>query len=234
MFPLTHIHCAKRITGGSDPAVLCGAIFPDIPVTGVIGWDRMKNGTGDFSDHAKRNDPDLEGFANGLLLHEDPNGIDRFVHGENGFAYAKGRQLIEHFKEFFPDDPLGTAHSFIEFAVEMLVVERNPGLKEDLLAVLAWSSENADRIARVFSGFFGLDEAKASKAIGEFGRFLSMMDFSSRERAIAFYAGLTNRLRKSDLSPEAVGGLLKRSIEAVQSDYESFLDKAIAECRLAA
>jgi hypothetical protein len=89
MFPFTHLYCTKKIADSSSPDLLYGSIFPDIPMTGIVPWDKMKIETENFSKVIKQKYPELEGFAVGLLLHEEPNGIDRFVHGGGGLCLSK-------------------------------------------------------------------------------------------------------------------------------------------------
>jgi hypothetical protein len=83
MFPLTHIYCTKRIVDYVSPLLFYGSIFPDIPAIGIINWDVMKNKTEEFSNYIRQEQPSLIDFSEGLLLHEEPKSIDRFVHGND-------------------------------------------------------------------------------------------------------------------------------------------------------
>lgn len=232
MFPLTHIYCSKRIAGISTPDLLYGSIFPDIPATGIVSWDKMKTETEKFSSYIKEHYPNLRNFAEGLLLHESPNGIDRFVHGENGFAYVKGGYILSDIEKYFPKKSLDTAHSFIEFAVEILLVEKIPSLQDGIKPVLLWSNNNLSQLSEAFGEFFNLDDEKATKAINEFNDFLSRMNLSTREKAVLFYTDLTNLLRNTNYSKDEIKILLDKSIDTIKNDYEIFLEQSIDKCKI--
>ncbi|MCK9378582.1 MAG: hypothetical protein M0P97_00350 [Candidatus Moranbacteria bacterium] len=231
MFPLTHIYCSKRIDSNSTPDLLYGSIFPDIPITGIISWDKMKTETEKFSSYIKEHYPDLKNFAEGLLLHESPNGIDRFVHGENGFAYINGRYILDDIAKYFPKKSIDAAHSFIEFAVEILLVEKSPNLQADIASVLLWSTENLNQLAEAFGKFFNLDNEKAIKTINEFNNFLLKIDLSTRDKAVLFYTDLTNQLRNTNYSEDIIKILLEKSLDTIKNDYEIFLEQSILKCK---
>lgn len=232
MFPLTHIYCTKEIAKDANPLLLYGSIFPDIHLTGIISWDKMKNKTGEFSNYIKQNYPSLIDFSEGLLLHEEPKGIDRFVHGDNGYAYAGGRQILEQIEEYFPDNSSDTAHSFIEFAVEILLVENTPNLINEIKPILELANDNISQISEIFSEFFNLDISETKNAIKKFNHFLLKMDLSSRNKSIQFYTDFTNRLRKTNYSEEIIKKLLVGAIDSVEKDYDGFLQDTIIKCKL--
>lgn len=231
MFALTHIYCTKKIIKNASPLLLYGSLFPDIPVTGIVSWNEMKIQTEKFSDYIKDNCPDLIDFSEGLLLHEEPKGIDRFVHGDRGYAYVKGKKILKQFERYFPDNPSDAAHSFVEFAVEMLLAENTPNLQKELKLALKSAQESLNLISELLSKFFGLDKDKTTVAIKEFNDFLLKMDLSSRNKSIKFYTFLTNKIRKTDYSEDIIENLLEKAIETVKQDYLIFLEDSISKCK---
>ena len=231
MFPLTHIYCTKQIVNNAKPLLLYGSVFPDIPVIGIIDWDIMETKTEEFSDYIKKNCPSLIDFAEGLLLHEEPNGIDRFVHGKNGYAFIKAKMILKQIKEYFPKNSLNTAHSFIEFAVEILLVENMPNLINEIRPILKSANNNINQISKVFCEFFNLEISKTKNSVKEFNNFLLKMDLSSRDKSIQFYRHLINKLKETDYSKEVIKKLLAESIGCVKEDYYEFLQDVIIKCK---
>ena len=231
MFPFTHFYCTKKIAGISSPDVLYGSIFPDVPMTGIIAWGKIDEEVENFSNFIKHKDASLDGFADGLLLHEEPNGIDRFVHGEKGYAFVKGAKILSDIEKYFPEKSINVAHSFVEFAVDMLMVEKFPNLQKDAGLVSNWADENLEKIAMAFSEFFDLDQQKAIVAVGEFSNWLTEDDLSSREKAISSYTKLTNILRHTNYTEEIIGSLLEKAIAVVRDDYLHFLEETIEKCK---
>ncbi len=231
MFPLTHIYCTKRIVKDATPLMLYGSIFPDIPMMGIISWDKMKDQTEGFSDYIKKSYPDLIDFSKGLLLHEEPKGIDRFVHGDTGYAYVKGRQILEQIKGYFPDNSLGIAHNFIELAVEILLAEIIPNLGNELKAVLKFANNNTNQISKATSEFFSLDKDATRNALQEFNNLFLRMDLSSRDKSIQFGGYLVSKLGKINYSSEIIEQLLTKAIDTVKGDYAKFLQDTIIKCK---
>ncbi|MCK5320228.1 hypothetical protein KAJ61_02465 [Candidatus Parcubacteria bacterium] len=230
MFPLTHVYCAKQIANSAKPLLLYGSVFPDIPIVGVVDWDIMEAKTEEFSDYIKQNCSSLIDFAEGLLLHEEPKGIDRFVHGENGYAYVKGKKILKQIKEYFPKNSLNTAHNFIEFAVEILLVENTPNLINEIKPVLKSANNNISQISEVFSEFFNLEIGKTKNSVKKFNNFLLEMDLSSRDKSIQFYTHLINKLKKTYYSEKIIKELLTESINVVEKNYYKFLQDVISSC----
>ncbi len=231
MFPLTHIYCSKQIANNAKTLLLYGSVFSDIPVVGIIDWDIMETKTEEFSGYIKKNYPGLIDFAEGLLLHEKPIGIDRFVHGKNGYAYVKGKKILKQIKEYFPKNSLTTAHNFIEFAVEILLVENTPNLINEIKPILKTANDNINQISEVFSEFFNLEIGKTKNSIEEFNNFLLKMDLSSRDKSIQFYTHLINKLKKNNYSEEVIKKLLTESIDCVKEDYYEFFQDVIVKCK---
>ncbi len=230
MFPFTHIYCAKQIVANPGPRFLYGAIFPDIPMTKIVPWSTMKSRTIEFAETIRRQQPALADIADGMLIHEEPQGIDRFVHGENGYAYIHGRSIESHLVPFFPTGTSDVAHSFIEYAVETLVVRRHPELLADASAVLSSAQADMAIIAAVFARTFQTEPEQTATALGDFHRWFAEMDFSSDVATVAYYTRLTNVLRGSSMSDEQVRQILVAATAEVKPNYEAALASMIERC----
>jgi hypothetical protein len=231
MFPLVHIYCTKSIVENASPLLLFGSIFPDIEATGIFGYGTINNNVVEFSNYIKQNYPDLTDFAEGLLFHEEPKGVDRFVHGENGYAYVKGREIMPFVEEYFPEGTLEKSHNYIELAIQILLVGKHPEIQGELRPVLESSRKVSNKIAKVLSEFFRVDKEKTRDCIQLLDELLSTMDFSTLENAVEWYVGLSNRLRNANYSKEVITAILEKAIETVKGDYEEFLEKTINECK---
>ena len=89
MYPNTHIHLTKLITGSNNEFLLLGSIIPDLIQEGLMpqAFDRQ---VVDLMRFFKQNKPEFLPVCLGMSLHEYPVGIDRFVHGSynGGPGYA--------------------------------------------------------------------------------------------------------------------------------------------------
>jgi hypothetical protein len=212
--------------------LLYGSVFPDIPMTGLISWEEMKNKTYVFANYLKQNNSKLNNFAMGLLLHEEPFGIDRFVHGENGYAYIKGKEIIAEVEKYFPDDDAATvAHGFIEFAVEIILTEKYPNLQKELKIVLKEINNHyVDDIALLFSRFFSKDISVVKQTIVKYNNLLNQ-DVSSFEEAVNLYTQLMDLMRKTKNDEGVVKSILEKAMVIIDDNWEFFLEKTIKRCK---
>lgn len=232
MFPLTHIYCAKRIMPNASPLFLYGTIIPDLPMTGVVSWDVMRERTVDWYGTIKTTEPALDDLAEGMLYHEAPKGIDRFVHGDHGYAYRHGRNIEERVARYFPKKSLDVAHSFVEYAVERYVEADQPTLMANIRAAVVAAEQNARPIMATFESTFHIDHIPAAAAMKVFHQWIRAMDFSTPEAAVRYYTELTNTMRRTEVAESAVGELLEIAAREVRADYEVALSSMIERCRV--
>lgn len=227
MYPLTHIYYAKQIVENPTPLTFYGTIFPDIPSTKIISWETMKQKTVDFSNFIKFKDKQYSDFASGLLLHEENLGIDRFVHGNKGFAYINGRKLVKHLKPHFPESNiLDIAHSFIEFAIEIRIIKNNP----ELMLILKTSIEEFNKrckIVNFFSEYFKTDFRNTKNSITLYNKVLYEMDISSFQKAVIFYTWINKNLRGINVDEEIISSVLVKANNIVKDTDKEFLNKVI-------
>lgn len=233
MFPYTHLYCSKRIVKETGNLFLYGSIFPDIPMTGIVSWDNFKERTVEFSDFLKEKYPKLHDIGEGLLYHEEPRGIDRFVHGDAGYAYVKGRKILASVEQHFPERSLTVAHGFIEYAVEMLVVSGNKELPHEMKEVIRAASSIQEDLDHAFSEFFALNSGAVHSAITEFNSTVLEEDAGNEKKARYFYMQLTNKMRKTTVSEKIIGELLDKAVAEVKDNYQSTLELFIERCRTA-
>jgi hypothetical protein len=148
-----------------------------------------------------------------------------------GYAYLKGAKILSEIAKYFPDRSIHIAHSFIEFAVEMLLIEKFSNIQDDAKELLIWETGKHKQLTMAFGEFFDLRQPEASSAILEFNDWLLRVDLSSRKKGISFYTKLTNKMRHTDYSEEIVGNLLEKAVAVVKADYMNFLEETIAKCK---
>ena len=226
MFPLTHIYCANRIVNSPDKLILYGSIFPDIPITGLIEWEAIKEKTVAFSNFIILTQKNLTMFAIGLLLHEESLGIDRFVHGKNGYAIKKGQKIKPYVKKYFLNENiLDTAHTFIELAVEIKILSKNPNLVKDAKDSIQYCDKYIENISSLFASFFNKETAKTLSLIQAYNQNIIGINMQSD------FASLINRLKNSNVEENHINKIIEKSLLIIDKDYEKFLSGAIKRCK---
>jgi len=225
----THIYCAERIDEHSDSLMLYGSIFPDVAMAGIVSWNISR----DMSKLCQLlNGTKLSPFAKGIMLHEEPHGIDRLVHGEEGYAYAEGAKLIPAVKQFFRADKDHSfiAHSFIEFAIEVLLYEKEKQLRRSMKSALTSGTRNAPAISEALSQCYGTSVFKSRIGIFLFNA-LTSFEYCADRLAHYWCAGYAATQHGAFLKPKDARTLLEDAKDIVQPTYEQFLEKVIADCK---
>lgn len=231
MFSLTHIYCAKKIVPDADALFLYGSIFPDISITGLIDWDEMRLKTEEFSKFIESKYVELNKFAEGLLLHEKPLGIDRFVHGENGYVFVQGRKIQNELeKHLHKDLILEVSHHFIEFAVEVKLDEQYPELQKELKSILETARMESNKFSEAFSSFFRTNLNSTQSSVNIFNNALDHYA-PLRSNGIKLYANFIKHRRKTNLSEEKINDLLYLSTQTIEDNYNGFLNEIIDQCK---
>lgn len=230
MFPHTHLYCSQQIRPNASPLFYYGTVFPDFPVVKLLSWDRMKAETEMLSEYITKRYPNLGDFAEGLLYHEEPKGVDRFVHGDDGYAYVLGRKILPEIEKYFPDRSLVVAHSFIEFSVEVLIIERHPELREKMEDIASLEPETLKSITKALASYFRFDLATTRQAIEEYNELLQDMEMAPRDLAVEYYTWLTNKLRGTSHDRTVIQKLLTLALEQTESTYEKTLADIIRQC----
>lgn len=231
MLPSTHLYCAKQIYPSGNSFIYYGSIFPDIPSIGLIAWDTMKKETSGFSDYLQTQTQDLAHIGFGLLLHEESYGIDRFVHGDSGYAYTKGMALHEMLDTMFPKELIPTvAHNFIEFAVDFRMQQRYPSMKKDMEKVITAIDNRVAPLAQSFAHYFKTNPEKTIKDIKAYNQFLQY-DITTPEKALDFITSLTNRLRHANYAAKDIEPIWQLADKTIEDNYEDFLKQTIDNCQ---
>ena len=231
----THLYCTKKITGSNSPLLLYGCILPDIAVTGLGSWKGISQKAEDFFVWLQKNHPDFTELGLGMMLHEIPCGIDRLAHssykGGKGYAFALGEDLIDEvhdackspmpFSEVF-------AHTFIELAVEFLVLKKQPELENELKNVIG--NTNLDKVAESFSEFYNKDLINTRKCIEEYNKLL-LADNRTIEGLAEIVAHMVKQVCDANIDLDKTKALIILCVERVKGNYEEFLNDAIECCK---
>ncbi|MBI4150737.1 hypothetical protein HY492_01285 [Candidatus Woesearchaeota archaeon] len=234
MFPLGHIYTAMRITNRDDAAFLFGSIFPDIPMTGVIGWKEMEYREARWASRMMRV-PKLRAFAKGVLLHEHPIGVDRFVHGHdyvngNGYAMRRGKKLYHLLPLFHEPIRAVVAHGFIECAMEERLRQQRPELELRLRNVLREIRPLVPAISKAFAAEFRLHPFVARAGIE---LYLLMNRALLRFPRLVFFGfeWLTLLREGRWLWPSTFRKALAASHSSIAKDFNAFMDEVVEKCR---
>lgn len=246
MFVLTHIYCAKKINPKADNLFLYGSIFPDIPITKIISWELMKDKTEEFNKYIKKHSTNLTSFADGLLVHEYPSGIDRFVHGnkKNGYAFQKGRTILEDVKKLFIGNNLilqfiatlvgknklkDASHSFVEFSIEMKITKSHPELIKVIQEVKDTATTVEKEVSQLFSNYFNLPLTEVESALHLYNNLL-VYDASSMDKAVNLFYKKIEMTTRRKVSKEKIKEILEKCQQQTK-DYKDFLEDTIQKCK---
>jgi hypothetical protein len=230
MFPHTHLFCAKKILPDASPLTLYGSVFPDFPVLKVVPFDRMLRETPQWMESMK-DDAVLKEFSLGLGLHEHPYGIDRFVHGHDGFAFAHGRKLFPILRSHIQEKELPiVSHDFIEFAVESLLLRQHPALQKEILGAVLAGSDVSSQVTNSIVSFFGTNHLMTPIAVKTYNKLLEF-DASAEKTEFLLYNAFLAAEHGQIFLPNQVSEILEQAKGIVKRDYEDFLSDAITKCK---
>lgn len=177
MNPLTHAYFAlelfkgQKLTQDQKDHLIVGSIIPDISQFGLANYQKTHTQGIRFLQQAENS---FERYlALGIISHgENPAGLDFHSHKRKGYVDSKQKEVIELFKKY--KKYLGRlnkdlTHDIIEFAVDYLVVKRDPSI-----------------IKKVRVAFFN---PKIPTTIAKFFKFLHM----SRRRIKKINKYITNK-----------------------------------------
>jgi len=134
MFPLSHIFVSTVTTKRKDPLLVFGSVLPDVSWTSKseIGRDQIHYAPRELYEYISKNKPELIDLALGVKLHSNVDkGADYYSDDtETGFAKVEGRKIEDDVARMLNEEKgertLGTAHSFIEASVDILLNRAKP------------------------------------------------------------------------------------------------------------
>jgi len=235
MFPYTHVYATHKILETKDPLVIYGSIVPDLAATGLIPWGMIDSTSLEFRKYLIKNNKKLSKISMGIMLHENPCGIDRFTHtaykGKTGYAYQKAKQLL--LKEplmilTLRKDAFRIAHNFIETGVEYMVVKNNKEIVKLLKNTV--KEINEKEIAKAISNFYGTGLKKTEKAIKEYNKMITNNDSSTVEGLTDMWIEMA-KLTGKNPKKKTIKRIIEKSIEIVKPDYKEFLNYSINRCK---
>lgn len=236
MFPIVHHYANKCLNEKLHPFLIYGGLFPDLASSVGMERDFAHEMGGDFYLWCLEKAPDSLALARGVICHGlKPPGLDYYADeywpgGEKGWCFQQGRFWLEQVKKAtgLPDNLIWwKAHNFIEMALELLVLEENPGLHLEILAALE-DQAALDEACGLLAAYSGADAAMLYKIFGQANNIFALDSVNpftlAQKQAIAF------AVRYNFMSPDtpAMAALLCEMREDLRPHYRSFLDLAIA------
>ncbi len=209
-------------------------MFPDIAMMGCVHWEIMRQKETGWAVLLRR-DARLRAFAEGVMLHENPIGIDRFVHGKNyvkgdGYAMRQGKWLYPFLPRFTEPMRAIIAHGFIESAMEERLRKRNPELVEKMLRVLRDVRPLIPAISRSHARYFGMHPLLARLSIGAY--MISTRGLLAWPRTFLYGFQWLTFLREGRLLMPWTFVRVMRLAHGLIDDVEPFLERAINRCKV--
>jgi len=228
MFALTHIYCAKKIKPSSDDLFCYGAVFPDIHFVGLPDFGKNKNTVFGFRNLINSKSKKLSSFSDGMLIHEEPFGLDRFGHGLNGYAFVEGKKILNKLDFILEKDRLGVAHLLIEFAIERFLLEDNPELLNLANDTKTISLVNSDEISNLTSDYFKLNISTTKTLLEKYNNMLYFEDYSNR--LLDFLVKYIKSSRNVDFENHLIIQAISEAQGVIKDTYRVFLIESINKC----
>ena len=233
MFFNAHAFVASKIYNSSSHLLILGSILPDIAVTKIIPWENGLHKRGkaiNFFKFVKKDFPELIDLCKGISAHID---LDNFSHNpyndnKEGYAYQNNRQILKLVQNFYSLEELPAnekAHNYIESAVDILIVGRNPDIQTEIKRVI--NEIDIGFLARILGSFFKGDEVEFEKAIKAYFKFITSNDLGIIHGWINLWRELEKLLELPKTSDDQKKQILNLSISIVKPTYEEFLDLVI-------
>ncbi|MCL2817460.1 MAG: hypothetical protein FWD39_03615 [Clostridiales bacterium] len=173
MFPLIHFHLNKQLCAPT-PFLALGGLFPDLGSFCGLERQRSHYMGRDFFSWCKTHALHALDLAKGVFYHgSTPGCVDYYADecwpgGEKGWCFQKGLPFMPQVVQATclpPEFVWWKSHNFVEMALELVINERRPRLRPELLA-LAEDKAAQGEAAALLSLYAGLDEAVLRGALG--------------------------------------------------------------------
>jgi hypothetical protein len=231
---LTHIYFYSLIFPVDTGGVL-GAIFPDTNLLTGFRWAITHKNTVSFHDSLSPDErASFLSFAWGMMTHGvDSEGLDyygdeKYGDFEKGYAYFKGREIVDDVIRACrvpPEIGLWKAHNFIEMAIENLVVRRQPRLSQ--WAETAFRDEDyIGALSLTLPRFYPLDASHFQSGITRFKEFI-IPSGDPLELGKSYAKVLQIRHGITGADPLELAGIIEKAGKIIEGEYFSF----ILECR---
>lgn len=239
MGPITHLFISIKTTGKKDNLLLLGSVFPDINTTSLGKIDRLKihDSPDLFYDFVKLNYPNLLNFALGYKLHSPVNqGADFYSDDEvSGYAKVEGKQISADVANLLniPEShtSLVLAHNFIEFALDLHLLEDYPNLMP--LYQSSLEKKYLDQLLPCLSEYLNLSENEINKEFLNFKKLLAPKNYLSQELiAKKIILPLIKLIFKKDVDYNETLKIMAKAFKITDTGYKKFLDKTIQKIKV--
>ncbi|MCL2677973.1 MAG: hypothetical protein FWE85_02845 [Clostridiales bacterium] len=230
MFPLIHFYLNKQLRPPT-PFLALGGLFPDLG--NICGLERQRSHYmgRDFFSWCESRAPHALDLARGVFYHgSTPGGADYYADefwpgGEKGWCFQKGRPFMAQVARAtcLPTDFIWwKSHNFVEMALELITIERQPLLNRELLALVEDEPAQTEA-ARLLSLYAGLDEAQTRGAFGRIKEIFTIEEVSPTALAQSQARAFERRFNVRNASVPLMAALLEEIAQVIAPEYDGLL-----------
>ncbi len=235
MFPIVHHYANKLLHSQIHPFMVFGGIFPDLAINAGMNRDAAHEMGGDFYAWCLENAPIGLPLAKGIICHGNkPPGMDFFADeywpgGEKGWCFQQGVPWMPKVKKAtgLADNLIWwKAHNFIEMALELLVLEENPGLNLEILAALEDKTASVE-VSNILRAYTKIPSQNFIAVFSRAGDIFALHKVSPETLAQKQAASLKRKGGTPDIP--AMADLILEISLSLKSYYKPFLASAIGK-----
>ena len=228
MYPLVHFYLNKQLRAPT-PFLALGGIFPDMGRT--VGLERQKSHYmgRDFWSWCTSHAPHALDLARAIFYHgSTPGGADYYADeywpgGEKGWCFQKGALFMPQVAQatrLSPEYIWWKSHNFVEMALELITIKRQPLLSRELLALVLDGPAQAEA-ARLLSLYTGLDESLLRNAFGRIKESFTIERVTPLILAQNQAQALANHFDIRDASVPRMEALLEEMARSIEPEYDA-------------
>ncbi len=200
MFPITHIWFSNMVLGYTNHLTILGAIFPDACVSKHLTHDITHKCDWTFFDYIMEEKQELSDFAKAVVTHTIlPKGLDYYCDeqymGSNGYCFQKAVLIVDDVVDAcnLPAEyGLWKAHNFIEMAVELEVIKKNPWASQ-LFSEALCDEYSIKTLESVIESYFGLIPGSMKNSFKRFESFAGITETNSYKLAMQYDFNMQKR-----------------------------------------
>lgn len=232
MFHNAHAYFASKLHNSTDGLLLVGSILPDLSVMGIIPWHDGLHGARNaqrFHKFVNTKYPAWLKLAQGVLAHNalDDTSHTRYKDGP-GYAFQNTQKLAELVETFYGLDKQlakGKAHNYIESAVDMLILKKEPKIQSQLKQALKNTDQN--ELANILAEFLTIDKSKLLASIKQFFDLFSRYNLVRLEEWHPFWSQLEKLFELKNIGQQHRKKLLEISLKTIKNTYREFLNSSL-------
>ncbi len=234
MFANAHVFVAQQILSSKiDSLAIIGSFLPDVALMKLISWDDLhkEETLQEFTSFLRKTNPDYLPLSAGISCHIVLDNLSHsYYKNAVGYAYQYATPEFMNLvsQATLSDDPKITkikTHSFIETAVDMLLLQQYPELRETMRNAV--TKTNIKEISKLISGFFTLDKQQCHKAITDYFTLMTVYDLNKMGDYIALWNALNKLLFDKGINEVKTEEAITIAINLVKDSYQEYLNTAI-------